>query len=196
MPFTFRYLWYLSIWFYLYACNSCFLQVGFLQNRMWLEIQNVNNHFTADARSRKILGNPDANTLLKRVAAKGQSNYQHIRSGLRYNGGAVEKSCNISASHFAFPDQYNSSITYFLKIAIFQENERAEKKKIWLQKEAAYGQYSNWWKNQSPRARQVRRTVSHKSLSCSPGFSNHDVAMVWGRFMGWEGDSVQAVACY
>jgi len=40
----------------------------------------------------------------------------------------VEKSCNITASHFAFPNQYNSSITYFLKIAIFLENESAEKK--------------------------------------------------------------------
>lgn len=84
----------------------------------------------------------------------------------------------------------------FLRLQSFKKTREQKKRKIWLQKEAAYGQYSNWWKNQSPRARQVRRTVSHKSLSCSPGFSNHDVAMVWGRFMGWEGDSVQAVACY
>lgn len=81
----------------------------------------------ADARSRKSLGNPDAKALLERVAVKGQCNYKHIRSG--HNGGAVEKFCNTTASHFAFPNQYNSSITYFLKIAVFLENERAEKKK-------------------------------------------------------------------
>lgn len=81
-----------------------------------------------DARSRKSLGNADAKALLERVAAKGQSNYKHIRSGLRHNGGAMEKFCNTTASHSAFHNQYNSSITYFLKIAIFLENERAEKK--------------------------------------------------------------------
>lgn len=99
-----------------------------LQSRTCLESQDANSHLMADARSRKSLGNPDAKALLERVAAKGQSNYKHIRSGLRHNGGAVEKFCNTTASHFAFPNQYNSSITYFLKIAIFLENERAKKK--------------------------------------------------------------------
>lgn len=73
-----------------------------------------------------VLSDPDANTPLECAAVKGQNNYPHIRSGLSYNGGAVEKFCNITASHFASPNQYNSSITYFLKIAIFLESERAE----------------------------------------------------------------------
>lgn len=100
-----------------------------LQNRICLESWDANNHSMADKRSRKSLGNPDAKALLERAAVKGQSNYRHIRSGLRHNGGAVQKFCNTTASHFAFPNQYNSSITYFLKIAIFLENERAEIKK-------------------------------------------------------------------
>lgn len=75
----------------------------------------------------KVWAIQNAKAPLERVAAKGQSNYKHIRSG--HNGGAVEKFCNTTASHFAFPNQYNSSITYFLKIAVFLENERAEGKK-------------------------------------------------------------------
>lgn len=165
-----------------------------LQNRICLESQDANSHFMADARSRKSLGNPDAKALLERVAAKGQSNYKHIRSG--HNGGAVEKFCNTTASHFAFPNQYNSSITYFLKIAVFLEYERAEEEKktknnpIWLQKEAAYGQYSSWWKNQF---QQPGRLEELCLIKVCLAFSNHDVAMDWGRFMGWEGGGV---ACY
>lgn len=35
-----------------------------------LRMQNVNNHFEPDTRSRKILDNPDANTLLEFTAVK------------------------------------------------------------------------------------------------------------------------------